>query len=71
MKQIIKFPNTILREKMVDFDFENPPMDPKQLEKIKNELIVISQQLRGELHASERAAMAIISSLEAEFETKP
>ena len=33
MKQIIKFPNTILREKMVDFDFENPPMDPKQLEK--------------------------------------
>ena len=45
--------------------------DPKQLEKIKNELIVISQQLRGELHASERAAMAIISLLEAEFETKP
>lgn len=30
---IIKFPDPILREQMPAFDFENPPMDPKTLEK--------------------------------------
>jgi peptide deformylase len=33
MLEIIKFPNPILRERMPDFDFENPIMDPIQLEK--------------------------------------
>jgi peptide deformylase len=33
MLQIIKFPNDILREKMPEFDFSNPTIDPKQLEK--------------------------------------
>ena len=32
MLTIIKFPNPILREKMPDFDFSNPVMDPKELE---------------------------------------
>lgn len=31
--QVIKFPNDILREKMPEFNFENPITDPKQLEK--------------------------------------
>jgi peptide deformylase len=30
---IVKFPNEILRERMPEFDFENPPFDPKELEK--------------------------------------
>jgi peptide deformylase len=30
---IVKFPNSILREKIEDFDFSNPPMDPAALEK--------------------------------------
>lgn len=30
---IVKFPNPILRERMPEFDFNNPIMDPKQLEK--------------------------------------
>ena len=30
---IIKFPNTILREKIPNFDFQNPSIDPVQLEK--------------------------------------
>lgn len=29
---IVKFPDPILREQMPTFDFENPPMDPKELE---------------------------------------
>lgn len=33
MLTIIKFPSQILREKMPDFDFSNPIMDPQQLEK--------------------------------------
>lgn len=33
MLNIVKFPNTILSEKMPDFNFENPIMDPKELEK--------------------------------------
>lgn len=33
MFTIIKFPHPILREKMPDFDFSNPIMDPVQLEK--------------------------------------
>lgn len=30
---IVKFPNSILREKIPDFDFSNPSIDPVQLEK--------------------------------------
>jgi peptide deformylase len=33
MLKIIKFPDTILRERMPEFDFSNPIMDPKELEK--------------------------------------
>jgi len=36
---IIKFPNTILREKMPEFDFSNPPIDPVKLEKSMIELM--------------------------------
>ena len=38
--KLITFPNEILREKMPDFDFENPIMDPLQLEKEMVELMV-------------------------------
>jgi len=31
--KLIKFPDPILKEQMPDFDFENPLMDPKELEK--------------------------------------
>lgn len=30
---IVKFPDPILRERMPEFDFSNPPFDPVQLEK--------------------------------------
>lgn len=30
---IVKFPDPILRERMPDFDFVNPPLDPVELEK--------------------------------------
>jgi len=33
MLKLVTFPNTILAERMPDFDFENPVMDPKELEK--------------------------------------
>jgi peptide deformylase len=33
MLKIVKFPNDILRERMPEFDFANPSMDPIQLEK--------------------------------------
>lgn len=33
MLEIKKFPDPILRERMPDFDFSNPVIDPKQLEK--------------------------------------
>ena len=33
MLKLITFPNTILAERMPEFDFENPVMDPKELEK--------------------------------------
>lgn len=33
MLKVIKFPNTILSEKMPKFDFSNPVMDPVELEK--------------------------------------
>jgi len=38
--KLITFPNDILRESMPDFDFENPIMDPIQLEKEMVELMV-------------------------------
>lgn len=37
---LITFPNDILREQMPDFDFENPIMDPKQIEKEMIELMI-------------------------------
>jgi peptide deformylase len=33
MLQITHYPNPILKERMPEFDFENPIMDPKELEK--------------------------------------
>jgi len=33
MLKIINFPDTILRERMPEFDFDNPSQDPKELEK--------------------------------------
>jgi peptide deformylase len=33
MLKIVKFPDPILRERMPEFDFGNPSLDPKQLEK--------------------------------------
>jgi peptide deformylase len=33
MLEIVKFPNPILRERMPEFDFSNPVIDPKELEK--------------------------------------
>lgn len=33
MLNIVKFPDNILRTKLPDFDFDNPVMDPVQLEK--------------------------------------
>jgi peptide deformylase len=33
MLKLVIFPNTILTERMPEFDFENPIMDPKELEK--------------------------------------
>ena len=33
MKQIVKFPNSILRTQAPVWDFENPPVNPEQLEK--------------------------------------
>lgn len=33
MLKIVKYPNEILREKIPEFDFNNPIEDPKQLEK--------------------------------------
>ena len=33
MMKIITFPDPILREQMPEFDFENPVMDPKELER--------------------------------------
>ena len=31
--KIVKFPDPILRERMPEFDFSNPIVDPKELEK--------------------------------------
>jgi peptide deformylase len=44
MLKIIKFPNTILRTLVPDWDFENPPTDPVQLEK---DMIETMFALRG------------------------
>jgi peptide deformylase len=33
MLNILKFPNDVLRQKIEDFDFDNPTIDPVQLEK--------------------------------------
>ena len=33
MLEIVKFPHPILRQRMPEFDFTNPIMDPKELEK--------------------------------------
>jgi len=37
---IVKFPDPILREKIEEFDFTNPPIDPEQLEKDMIELML-------------------------------
>lgn len=38
---IIKFPNNILRQRMPEFDFDNPIMDPVELEKNMIETMLI------------------------------
>jgi len=38
--KIIKFPDSILREKITEFDFKNPSIDPIQLEKDMIELML-------------------------------
>jgi peptide deformylase len=38
--KLITFPNEILRERMPDFDFEHPIMDPKYVEKEMIELMI-------------------------------
>lgn len=38
--KLITFPNDILRERMPDFDFENPVMNPMQMEKEMVELMI-------------------------------
>jgi len=38
--KLVTFPNDILRERMPDFDFENPIMDPMQIEKEMVELMI-------------------------------
>jgi len=38
--KLVTFPNDILRERMPDFDFENPVMNPIQLEKEMVELMI-------------------------------
>jgi len=39
---IVKYPNPILDEKMPDFDFDNPTVDPVQLEKDMIEIMMSS-----------------------------
>jgi peptide deformylase len=41
MLKIIKFPDTLLRQQMPNFDFENPIMDPVELEKSMIELMFL------------------------------
>ena len=41
MLKIIKFPDTLLRQQMPKFDFENPIMDPGELEKSMIELMLL------------------------------
>jgi peptide deformylase len=40
--QIVKYPNDILRERMPEFDFNNPTHDPVQLEKDMIEIMLAS-----------------------------
>jgi peptide deformylase len=44
MLKLVKFPDPILRERMPEFDFDNPVENPKQLEK---EMIAIMQSNGG------------------------
>jgi peptide deformylase len=39
MLNIVKFPNTVLTERMPEFDFSNPVMDPIELEKSMLEIM--------------------------------
>ena len=41
--KLITFPNDILRESMPDFDFDNPIMDPRQIEKEMIEIMIASK----------------------------
>jgi peptide deformylase len=45
MLDIIKFPDTILREKMPDFDFSNPIMPPEELEQLLIENMLANKGL--------------------------
>jgi peptide deformylase len=43
MLTIITYPDTILREEMPEFDFENPIQDPKELEKSMIEVMLANR----------------------------
>jgi len=45
MLKLVIFPNTILAERMPAFDFENPVMDPKELEKQMIEFMFANKAL--------------------------
>ena len=45
MLKIIKFPDTLLRQQMPKFDFENPIMDPVELEKSMIELMFLHDRI--------------------------
>jgi len=45
MLNIIKFPDTILREKMPEFDFSDPIMPPEELEKLLIETMLANKGL--------------------------
>lgn len=45
MYKIVKYPNDILRERMPEFDFSNPIIDPKQLEKEMIETMLLNDAI--------------------------
>ena len=44
MLQLVKYPNPILRKQLIDFDFNNPIVDPRELEE---QMIILMSQENG------------------------
>lgn len=64
MSQIVKFPDPILRERMPEFDFNNPSEDPKQLEKEMLELMYSMEGIGLSANqVGKRVRMFVIGSL--------